>query len=104
MPLATDPSVIYAALLAGRWRGTIYESNLKFDSPYNTYLHTGLPPGPIANPGIAALRAALAPAPTPYLYFVADAEGHSVFSSTLAQHSQQVQAYRRATHHPLINP
>ena len=106
MPLATDPSVIYAALLAGRYRGTIYESDLQFDSPYNTYRRTGLPPGPICNPGIAALKAALAPAQTGYLYFVADAgsEGHSVFSSTLGQHAAQVQAYRHATHHPHTNP
>jgi UPF0755 protein len=96
MPLATDPSVIYAALLDGRYRGTIYASDLQSDSPYNTYRHTGLPPGPISNPGIAALKAALAPAQTDFLYFVADAQGHSRFSATLKQHSQQVQTYRRA--------
>jgi UPF0755 protein len=98
MPLATDPSVIYAALLAGRYRGTIYESDLQSDSPYNTYRHTGLPPGPISNPGIAALKAALAPAQTDFLYFVADAQGHSRFSATLKQHSEQVQVYRRTLH------
>ncbi len=98
MPLATDPSVIYAALLEGRYRGTIYASDLQFDSPYNTYRHAGLPPGPICNPGIAALKAALAPAQTDYLYFVADGEGHSRFSATLQQHAQQVQVYRRAVH------
>lgn len=96
MPLATDPTVIYAALLGGRWRGTIYQSDLQFDSPYNTYRHTGLPPGPIANPGIAALKAALHPATTDYLYFVADAQGHSRFSRDLKEHSEQVQSYRRA--------
>jgi UPF0755 protein len=100
MPLATDPSVIYAALLDGRYRGAIYASDLQSDSPYNTYRHTGLPPGPICNPGIAALKAALAPATTSYLYFVADAQGHSRFSTTLKQHSQQVQVYRRALRHP----
>jgi UPF0755 protein len=100
MPLATDPSVIYAALLDGRYRGAIYASDLKSDSPYNTYRHTGLPPGPICNPGIAAIKAALAPAHTDYLYFVADAQGHSRFSATLKQHSQQVQVYRRALRHP----
>jgi UPF0755 protein len=98
MPLATDPSVIYAALLDGRYRGTIYESDLQSPSPYNTYRHTGLPPGPIANPGVAALRAAIAPARTDYLYFVADAQGHSRFSATLEQHAQQVQSYRKAVH------
>ncbi len=96
MPLATDPTVIYAALLSGRWRGTIYQSDLQFDSPYNTYRHTGLPPGPIANPGIAALKAAIHPADTDYLYFVADAQGHSRFSRDLKEHSEQVQSYRRA--------
>jgi len=100
MPLATDPSVIYAALLDGRYRGAIYASDLQSGSPYNTYRHTGLPPGPICNPGIAALRAALAPASTDYLYFVADAQGHSRFSATLQQHSQQVQVYRRTLRHP----
>ena len=100
MPLATDPSVIYAALLDGRYRGAIYASDLQSDSPYNTYRQTGLPPGPICNPGIAALKAALAPATTSYLYFVADAQGHSRFSATLKEHSQQVQVYRRALRHP----
>jgi UPF0755 protein len=98
MPLATDPSVIYAALLEGRYRGAIYASDLESASPYNTYRHAGLPPGPIANPGVAALKAALAPAHTDYLYFVADAEGHSRFSATLKEHTQQVQSYRRALH------
>ena len=97
MPLATDPAVIYAALLADHWRGTIYQSDLQSDSPYNTYRHPGLPPGPIANPGAAALRAALHPAPTAYLYFVADANGTTRFSTTLAEHNQQVAAYRQAT-------
>ena len=80
MPLATDPTVIYAALLDNRWRGTIYASDLQSPSPYNTYKHTGLPPGPIANPGIASLPAALHPAQTDYLYFVSDAAGHTRFS------------------------
>jgi UPF0755 protein len=96
MPLATDPSVIYAALLEGRYRGTIYASDLASTSPYNTYHHAGLPPGPICNPGVAALKAALAPARTDYLYFVADAEGSSRFSATLKEHTQQVEAYRQA--------
>jgi len=98
IPLATDPSVIYAAQLEGRYRGTIYASDLSSPSPYNTYRHAGLPPGPICNPGIAALKAALAPAHTDFLYFVADAQGHSRFSATLKEHTQQVQSYRRALH------
>lgn len=96
MPLATDPTIIYAALLDGRWRGTIYRSDLEYDSPYNTYKHAGLPPGPISNPGVAALKAAMHPAETDYLYFVADAAGHSVFSAGLKEHAEQVQAYRKA--------
>ena len=100
MPLATDPSVIYAALLQGRYRGAIYASDLQFDSPYNTYRNAGLPPGPICNPGIAALKAAIAPARTDFLYFVADAQGHSRFSATLKEHAQQVQSYRRALRNP----
>jgi UPF0755 protein len=96
IPLATDPSVVYAALLDNRYRGTIYASDLQSSSPYNTYRHTGLPPGPIANPGVAALKAAMAPATTDYLYFVADAQGHSQFSATLQEHTQQVQTYRQA--------
>lgn len=96
IPLATDPTVIYAALLENRWRGAIYASDLQSTSPYNTYKHTGLPPGPICNPGVASLRAAMAPAQTDYLYFVSDAAGHSRFSTDLKQHAEQVQAYREA--------
>ena len=97
MPLATDPTVIYVALLEGRYRGTIYASDLQSPSAYNTYRHAGLPPGPICNPGVAAFKAALAPAKTGYLYFVADAQGHSQFSSTYAEHTQHVAEYRKAT-------
>jgi UPF0755 protein len=96
IPLATDPTVIYAALLEGRWRGTIYASDLQSPSLYNTYRHAGLPPGPICNPGLAALRAAISPAHTDFLYFVSDASGHSRFSAGLKEHNEQVQAYRKA--------
>ncbi len=96
MPLATDPTVIYAALLDGRWRGTIYASDLQSPSPYNTYRRKGLPPGPISNPGVASLQAALHPADTDYLYFVSDAAGHTRFSVGLKEHSEQVDAYRQA--------
>ncbi len=99
MPLRTDPSVIYGLELTGRWRGVIYASDLARDTPYNTYLHAGLPPGPVANPGIPSLRAAMHPAKTGYLYFVAegtDAQGHSLFAATLAEHNHNVAAYRRA--------
>lgn len=99
MPLATDPSVIYGLQLAGRWRGEIFASDLKYDTPYNTYLHAGLPPGPVANPGAKSLRAVMQPAKTNYLYFVAagsDAQGKSLFSSTLEEHQRNVAGYRHA--------
>ncbi len=98
MPLNTDPSVIYGLELAGKWRGTIYASDLTRDTPYNTYLHAGLPPGPVANPGMPSLRAAMDPAKTNYLYFVAagtDAQGHSLFAETLDEHNRNVAEYRR---------
>jgi len=101
MPLMTDPSVIYAALLEGRYRGTIYASDLQADSPYNTYKHTGLPPGPICSPGADSLRAAMRPAQTDYLYFVAasaDPSGKSRFSATLEEHAHDVAAYRKSLH------
>ncbi len=99
MPLMTDPSVIYAAMLQGRYRGTIYASDLQADSSYNTYRHTGLPPGPICNPGMASLKAAMMPAKTNYLYFVAasaDPSGKSRFSATLEEHTHNVQEYRKS--------
>ena len=98
IPLATDPTVIYAALLDNRYRGTIYASDLLSGSPYNTYRHLGLPPGPICNPGVAALRAAISPAKTDFLYFVSDANGHSRFSATLKEHTANVLEYRKAEH------
>jgi len=95
----TDPAVIYGLELDNRWRGAIYQSDLKFDTPYNTYLHPGLPPGPIANPGLKSLRAALAPAQSDYLYFVAagaNPQGHSLFSTTLEEQNRNVAGYRTA--------
>jgi UPF0755 protein len=100
MPLMTDPAVIYGLELNNRWRGSIYQSDLKFDTPYNTYLHPGLPPGPIANPGVKSLRAAMEPAQSDYLYFVAagaDPQGHSRFSTTLEEQNKNVADYRSAT-------
>jgi UPF0755 protein len=96
MALAADPSVIYAALLNNRYRGTIYQSDIQFDSPYNTYKYAGLPPVPIANPGVAAIQAAMRPADTQFLYFVADAQGHHRFARTLDEHNRNVAAYRHA--------
>jgi UPF0755 protein len=96
MALDTDPSVIYAALLGNRYRGTIYASDLKYSSPYNTYRHQGLPPGPISNPGKDSLLAAMHPSRTDYLYFVSDNQGHHRFSKTLEEHQRNVADYRRA--------
>ncbi len=98
MGLAADPTVVYASLLAGNYRGTIYQSDLHADSPYNTYKYAGLPPGPVANPGTSALRAAMFPAHTDYLFFVAEGNGtgRHRFSSTYEQHEKNVIAYRRA--------
>ncbi|HEY9126971.1 MAG TPA: endolytic transglycosylase MltG [Acidobacteriaceae bacterium] len=99
MPLMTDPAVIYGLETEGRWRGAIYQSDLLHDTPYNTYRHPGLPPGPIANPGLSALRAAMHPSNTSYLYFVAagdNPQGHSLFSTTLEEHNRNVAIYRKA--------
>src|SRR5271165_948888 len=96
MLLGADPTVIYAALLAGRYRGTIYQSDLQFDSPYNTYKFSGLPPGPIANPGAASLQAAMHPKISEFLYFVSDNAGHHRFSRTAGEHEKNVTAYRKA--------
>ena len=95
----TDPAVIYGLELEGRWRGVIYRTDLKFDTAYNTYLHKGLPPSPIANPGARSLRAALEPAKTDFLYFVAagaNPQGHSLFSRTLDEQNRNVAGYRSA--------
>lgn len=94
VPLQCDPTVVYALELAGRYSGTLEASEIPFDSPYNTYRHPGLPPGPIANPGEASLRAAMTPAQTDYLYFVADTEGGHFFSKTLEEHNRNVAKYR----------
>lgn len=96
IPLQCDPTVIYATKLRGTFRGKIFQSDLDFDSPYNTYSVAGLPPGPIANPGLKSLLAAVQPAKVKYLYFVSDNQGGHVFSETLSQHQRAVTKYRRA--------
>lgn len=95
MLLGADPTVIYAMKLAGTWNGNIRKGDLQMDSPYNTYRKPGLPPGPIANPGLASLRAAAAPATTPYLYFVARNDGSHVFATSNAEHNRNVEKYQR---------
>jgi UPF0755 protein len=94
-PLQCDPTVAYALTLAGTYTGKLGGGDLHFSSPYNTYRNRGLPPGPIANPGEAALRAALDPPPTDDLYFVANTEGGHFFSKTLKEHNRNVARYRR---------
>ncbi len=94
MRLQCDPTVIYALVRDGRYTGNLTREDLAFDSPYNTYLYAGLPPGPIAAPGRAALEAAVHPAPVDYLYFVSRNDGSHVFASTLAEHNRNVRRYQ----------
>lgn len=94
MRLQADPTVIYALKLKyGTEKLHLTRKDLAVDSPYNTYLHKGLPPGPICNPGIDAIKAAVDPAPVDYLYFVAKGDGTHHFSRTLAEHDRAIQRY-----------
>ena len=93
MPLQTDPTVIYG--LGGAFDGNLRKRDLLTDTPYNTYTRGGLPPTPIALPGLASLRAAVRPERTKALYFVARGDGSSVFSETLAEHNRAVNRYQR---------
>ena len=95
MPLQCDPTVIYAARLNGTFDGKIYQGDLASKSPYNTYVHAGLPPGPIANPGLKSIEAALEPASVDCLYFVSNHIGGHTFSKTLEAHNRAVAVYRR---------
>ena len=98
MKLDCDPTTIYAAVLEKRYDGVIHRSDLDRNHPYNTYRHAGLPPGPIANPGLPSIQAALAPANIDSLYFVARADGSGghQFSNTIAAHKIAVDRYHRA--------
>ena len=99
MKLDCDPTTIYAALLEGRYTGTIHQSDLASANPYNTYRTAGLPPGPIANPGKDSLLAAMHPAETDYLYFVLrpDGSGAHNFSRSIAEHLIATEQFRRAS-------
>lgn len=90
MPMQADPTVIYALLKAGVYKGNLTREHLQFDSPYNTYRYPGLPPGPIASPGRASLQAAAKPADVDFLYFVSKNDGSHVFASSLAEHNRNV--------------
>lgn len=100
LPLQADPSVIYAELLLGSYGGALHHADLHVQSAYNTYAHSGLPPGPIGNPGKTSLEAALHPAATDYFYFVSDGNHHHRFAHSLEEHNRNVAAYRRALHRP----
>ena len=95
MLLQCDPTVIYAMLLAGDYNGRILRQDLQRDSPYNTYMRAGLPPGPICNPGKASIQAALYPQETDKLYFVSKNDGTHYFAATLEEHNRAVQRYQR---------
>ena len=100
MLLQADPTVQYALVdvpaptFGGYWKKELSAADLSVDSPYNTYRTPGLPPGPICNPGLASIQAALRPAATEYLYFVAKGDGSHVFAETLAEHDENVRLYR----------
>lgn len=93
MRLQADPTVQYAL---GEDARLLYYKDLTVDSPYNTYRHSGLPPGPICNPGTVSIIAVLNPAETSYLYFVATGKGGHYFASTLAGHEENIRKYRAA--------
>jgi UPF0755 protein len=95
--LQCDPTVVYALERSNKYQGSLTRKDLKFDSPYNTYRYAGLPPGPIANPGLRALEAVIRPASSRYLYFVRTHGGRHTFSETLAGHNRAVAAYRAMT-------
>jgi UPF0755 protein len=94
MKLDCDPTVAYALKLEGRYTGRLLLRDLKVPSPYNTYVHAGLPPGPICNPGRTSIEAALHPSLEKYLYFVAQGDGRHHFSRTLGEHLDAVRKYR----------
>ena len=88
MPLQVDSVFGY---ILGKSGYAPTPADLKIDSPYNTYIHTGLPPGPIGNPGVASIQAAITPIATPYLYYVTDKEGNIYYAATFAQHQANIQ-------------
>ena len=94
MGLQADPTIVYALRRAGRYTGNIRRQDLALDSPYNTYRHAGLPPGPIAAPGEASLLAALMPADVDYLYFVSRNDGSHAFARTLTEHNRNVREFQ----------
>jgi UPF0755 protein len=97
MPLQADPTVIYAIYNGNTdYRHILSKTELSYPSLYNTYANKGLPPGPIANPGLASIKAVMQPNASKYLYFVADGNGKHRFAATLAEHNENVKLYRQA--------
>jgi UPF0755 protein len=96
MLLQCDPTTIYALKRLNRWRGTLARSELLVDDAYNTYARPGLPPGPICNPGLAALQAAAAPADVGFLYFVAAGDGSHHFTASYEEQEQNAERYHHA--------
>ncbi len=95
MALYADPTVIFAIKKQGTWDGNLRRPDLKLDSPYNTYLYPGLPPGPICSPGVASMVAAANPADTKFLYFVSRNDGSHVFAKSLSEHNQNVYVWQK---------
>jgi len=94
MPLGSDPTIIYALKLQGKYDGNLRRVDLELESPYNTYRVAGIPPGPIASPGEAAIDAVLEPAESSYLYFVSKNDGTHHFSKTFREHANAVRKYQ----------
>ena len=101
MALQADPTVQYAiALSTGARKTRLYVKDYQFPSPYNTYLHPGLPPGPVSSPGFRSIEASLYPTRVPYLYFVAGLDGRHIFSRTYDEHLRNVARIRRMAARP----
>jgi UPF0755 protein len=98
MPLQTDPTVIYG--IGPKFDGNLRKADLRKDSPYNTYMHKGLPPTPIAMPSKESLQAVIYPAKSDAVYFVARGDGSSHFSKTLREHENAVDQYQRKRNPP----
>ena len=97
MPLQADPGIQYAYLLRnGARKQRLFNTDYAFASPWNSYLHPGLLPGPVGNPSRAAIEAVLSPSPLPYLYFVAGADGAHHFSRSYQEHLREIRKIRRA--------
>ena len=95
MRLQADPTVSYALKRDAHWTGMLHRSDYTYASPYNTYMNDGLPPGPICNPGLTALKAAVSPAKSDFLYFVADSTGGHTFTRTYEEHLQAIATAHR---------